>query len=237
MIHVSPGIVSRYPQVQIGCMKMEKITNPEYSAALQTEKRRLEQQLRRQYFNKALRRSHPVTEGYLQYYKAFGKQYHVLMQLDSLVDKGRDIPTRAALVEAMFMAELKNQLLTAAHDAAYLEGSLQVELAEGGEEYYLLAGKQQQLKGNDIFMKDAAGVIGSILYGPDQRTRIRENTTKCIFVVYAPFSVNEGVVLGHFSDLAAYVRLFAPNSIVVDRQIQKAGALDDFLQDRSAADF
>ena len=53
---------------------------------------------------------------YDTYYKRFKKTYHVQLQLESIVFKGKSIPSVAALVEAMFMAEIKNMLLTAGHD-------------------------------------------------------------------------------------------------------------------------
>ena len=39
-------------------------------------------------------------------YKGFKKTYHVQLQLESVALKGRSIPRVAALMEAMFMAEL-----------------------------------------------------------------------------------------------------------------------------------
>ncbi len=55
---------------------------------------------------------------YASYYRAFDKTYHVLGQLKSVAVKGKAIPSVAALVEAMFIAELHNGLLTAGHDLA-----------------------------------------------------------------------------------------------------------------------
>jgi hypothetical protein len=45
---------------------------------------------------------------YVDYYRRHGKTYHVKAQRESIALKGKPIPARAALVEAMFMAELKS---------------------------------------------------------------------------------------------------------------------------------
>lgn len=57
-----------------------------------------------------------VLRAYVHYYRAHGKTYHVKAQLESVARKGRPIPSRAALVEAIFIAELENLIPTAGHD-------------------------------------------------------------------------------------------------------------------------
>src|SRR4029453_18871668 len=92
---------------------MRGARNPETSDELEQGKRDLERRLREQ-----LPRSEHVLHAYVDYYRAHGKTYHVKAQWESVAVKGKPIPRRAALVEAMFMAELKNLVLTAGHDLA-----------------------------------------------------------------------------------------------------------------------
>jgi DNA/RNA-binding domain of Phe-tRNA-synthetase-like protein len=61
-------------------------------------------------------------------------------------------------------------------------------------------------------MRDGAGVISSILYGPDQRTQITPATRNVLFAVYAPEGIEAEVVLAHLWDLQTYVRLIAPEA-------------------------
>lgn len=49
--------------------------------------------------------------------------------------EGQVRPSVAALVEAMFIAELKNLLLTAGHDLDAVELPLKLDIARGGERY------------------------------------------------------------------------------------------------------
>ena len=91
-------------------------------------------------------------QAYTAYYKRFNKTYHVLLQLESVAFKGRSIPRVAALVEAMFMAELNNQLLTAGHDLDVLRLPVTVGIAAGNEQYTMLNGREQALANGDMFM-------------------------------------------------------------------------------------
>ncbi|GAI35107.1 unnamed protein product, partial [marine sediment metagenome] len=60
---------------------------------------------------------------------------HVLLQLESIVFKNKSIPKVASLVEAMFMAEIKNLLLTAGHDLDAIDLPIKLDVSSGGEKY------------------------------------------------------------------------------------------------------
>jgi DNA/RNA-binding domain of Phe-tRNA-synthetase-like protein len=99
------------------------------------------------------------------------------------------LPDAAALVEVMFMAELRSLLLTAGHDLDTLRGRPTVEVATGEETYTTLSGQQQALKTGDMFIRDQEGVLSSVLYGPDSRTRLTSGTTGALFTVYVPAGI------------------------------------------------
>ena len=109
-----------YPGASVGTLAMNGVNNPPENAALNTQKEELELAIRQQYagLDRQALKSLPVFQAYRTYYKRFKKSYHVQLQLESVAFKGKSIPRVAALVEAMFMAELKNLLLTAGHDRA-----------------------------------------------------------------------------------------------------------------------
>ena len=123
---------------------------------------------------------------YAEYYRQFKKTYHIQLQLESIVLKEKSIPSVAALVEAMFMAEMQDLLLTVGHDLDTVHLPLTLDVATGDETYTLLRGEEQILKPGDMMIRDQVGVISSILYGPDQRTQITPATSNVIFTVYAP---------------------------------------------------
>jgi DNA/RNA-binding domain of Phe-tRNA-synthetase-like protein len=118
----------------------------------------------------------------------------------------------AALVETMFMAELKNQLLTAGHDLQILESPVRVDVADGNEIYTRLNGQEQQLKTNDMYIADRAGILSSIIYGPDRRTRIRPETAQVLFTVYAPQGIDRETVYEHLQDIQSHTLLVAPDA-------------------------
>ena len=85
--------------------------------------------------------------------------------------------------------------------------------------YTVMRGQPQQLKPDDMFIADRAGIISSILYGPDQRTQIQAATRNVMFTVYAPDGISEQAVLEHLHDIERYVRLVAPESRVEMLQV------------------
>jgi DNA/RNA-binding domain of Phe-tRNA-synthetase-like protein len=136
--------------------------------------------------------------------------------------KGKNLPRAAALVEAMFMAELKNQLLTAGHDLDALQLPAILSVSDGTETYTLLRGVEQTLKPGDMFIADRTGVISSIIYGPDERTPIRPTTTAAVFTVYAPAGVPGEAVEAHLKDISENARRIAPDAVVVWQQVFSA---------------
>ena len=213
-VEASPAWRERYPGASVGFLEVSDVANPAEHAGLEARKRALEADLRERLGRlerKALAQ-HAVLPAYAAYYKAFQKTYHVQGQLESVVLKGRALPGVAALVEAMFMAELKNLLLTAGHDALALRGPVRVDVAHGDERYTSLRGQPQTLKPGDMFMADEEGVISSVLFGPDQRTLIQPTTTHVLFAVYAPTGVGAPVVDAHLHDILELVRVVAPSA-------------------------
>lgn len=210
-----------YPEAAVGILALERVCNPNEHPDLEAKKDALEQDLRRRFgeSDRATLRSMPALRAYHEYYKRFKKSYHVQLQLESVAFKGKSIPRVAALVEAMFMAELKNQLLTAGHDLAAVVQPISVEVANGNERYQRINGQQQRLKEGDMYIADAEGVMSSIIYGPDRRTQIRPETTAAIFTVYAPPGISLTSVLEHLGDIEGYVGLFSPNMNVLEQQV------------------
>jgi DNA/RNA-binding domain of Phe-tRNA-synthetase-like protein len=164
---------SAFPGAVVGALAMRDVGNPEHSPGLEAAKRRLEEQLRA---GERGAETEPVLRAYVDYSRDRGKTYHVKAQRESVVLKGKPIPRRAALVEAMFMAELANLVLTAGHDLDALKTPLRVAVTAAGDRYVLLGGAEAVLDRGDMMMADGAGIVSSVLRGPDRRTRITRGT-------------------------------------------------------------
>ena len=195
---------------------MHSVSNPAHHPELEKQKSALEEQLRAQFSgqDRAAIASHPVLRAYDDYYRRFKKTYHIQLQLESIVSKRKSIPSVAALVEAMFMAEMQDLLLTAGHDLDAIQLPLRLDVATGTEKYTLLRGEEQILKPGDMLISDEGGIISSIIYGPDQRTQIKPETSNVIFTVYAPSGIEEQTVLEHLQHIKNNVMIFAPQAQV-----------------------
>jgi DNA/RNA-binding domain of Phe-tRNA-synthetase-like protein len=216
MFEVTSAWKSTYPEAHAGVLVMRAVANPDHHAALESKKAALEEQLRAQFAgqDRAAIASHPVLRAYSEYYRQFKKTYHIQLQLESIVLKGKSIPSVAALVESMFMAEMQDLLLTAGHDLDVLKLPLRLDVATGSEGYTLLRGEEQTLKPGDMMISDQDGVISSIVYGPDQRTQITPNTQNVVFTVYAPPGIDEQTVTEHLQHIRDNVLVFAPQAQV-----------------------
>ena len=208
VLEMTDAFREEFPGAVVGALAMSGVGNPPESPALEAAKRALEEELRA---GGGLD-GHPVLGAYAGYYRAFGKSFHVKAQWESVAVKGRPIPTRAALVEAMFMAELRSLVLTAGHDRDALAGPLRADVSADGDAYVTLGGAEAVLKRGDMLMADGEGIVSSVLRGPDRRTRITPATTRALFAVYAPAGVGEAVVRRHLDDLRANVELIAPDA-------------------------
>jgi DNA/RNA-binding domain of Phe-tRNA-synthetase-like protein len=188
---------------------------------LEALKRAVEQEMRLRHDNytKADLAALPIMDAYREYYKSYKKTYHVLLQLRSVVLEGKSLPSVAALVEASFMAELKNGLLTAAHDLDKIREPIALDIATGDEKYIMLNGREQTLKANDMIMKDAQGVICSVIYGLDRRTAVTASTRRAMFVVYAPQGIAAETVHAHLKEIQDYVQIIAPHAGVMELHV------------------
>jgi DNA/RNA-binding domain of Phe-tRNA-synthetase-like protein len=214
LFEVSQAWKEAFPGAHAGVLVLREVVNPASHAGLAGQKEALVADLRSHYgsLDRSQLLALPVLQVYDSYYSHFKKTYHVQLQLESIVFKGKSIPSVAGLVEAMFMAEVKNMLLTAGHDLDVLQLPAVLDVTQGDEIYNLMRGQEQQVKAEDMMISDGKGIMSNIIYGPDQRTQIRPETRNVIYTTYAPQGISEEMLTGHLRDIKQYVRLFAPSA-------------------------
>ena len=208
MIKISPIVKEMYPGFVFGIMTAHGIDTSSDRAAMEALKERELEKVRVKYSGydrKAFIESDPIRQ-YCAYYRKFNKTYHVLLQLESIVMKNKGIPGVGIAVEAMFLAEVKNQLLTAAHDMEMINGQLTLGVAAGSESFTDISGKTQQLTKGDLFLGDETGVLSSILCGPDYRTRITESSKSALYFVYGVDGVSGLQINKHLVNIASYLQ-------------------------------
>ena len=114
------------------------------------------------------------------------------------------------------MAELKTGLLTAAHDLKKVALPLVAGLSAGSEIYERLDGSQQQLKEGDLYIRDQKGILSSVIYGPDKRTQIQQDTTQALYTTYGPPGISKDQIFQQLEILMGYIKMFAPQAIQGD---------------------
>jgi DNA/RNA-binding domain of Phe-tRNA-synthetase-like protein len=151
---VSDEWKNAYPGASAGILVMHNVTNPEHHPELDGSKTELENRLRAQFstYSKKELSLLPSIQPYGAYYGRYKKRYHALLQLESVALKGKPITHAVALVEAMFLAELKNQLLTTGHDLQSLWLPVKLDAAAGCESYALLNGRAQVLEAGEMML-------------------------------------------------------------------------------------
>lgn len=214
MLEVSDRWLAMYPGASVGVLALKNVRNQDTTGEFERAQLDLEGRLRNRYSDSSRNRlkAQPTLAVYGDYYKRFRKTYHVLLQLETVVLKDEPISGPSPLVEAMFMAELSNLLLTAGHDLDHVEGSLIADVAVGDERYQRLGGQDQGTKAEDMMIRDEAGILSTVLYGPDHRTRLRATTRVAMFTVYAPHGISREDIRAHLLELESYVSLIADDS-------------------------
>ena len=210
-----------HPRALIGILELSAISNAKPCAALDQRKRELEAALRERYqgFSRSDFVSAPVLSDYVRYYRSFEKTYHVQLQLESIVLKGKSLPNVSPLVDANFAAELETLVLTAGHDVARLEPPLRIDVSRAGDSITQMNGATRPMREGDMVMRDAKGISCSIIYGQDNRSPISAATRHVLYVAYGPPGVPEAVIQMQLRGTLANVRLFAPDCIVEQQAV------------------
>ena len=204
-----------FPEGRVGVLLVANVDNAPRVTPLEARKRETEQRLRERFVgsSRADLLELDVLKAYRDFYRGFGNTYHVQLQLESIVQKGKSLPNVSPLVDANFAAELETLVLTAGHDAERLEPPLTLDAAQGGEVFTGMNGSRRALKLNDMMMSDAQGVVCTILCGQDERTPISPATRRALYVAYAPPGVPPGAVEQQLNAVYENVRLFAPEAV------------------------
>jgi DNA/RNA-binding domain of Phe-tRNA-synthetase-like protein len=223
-LDVDPRWREAHPGATVGLIAFREVANPTSNDRLNDLASALEIDVRSRLgtADRETIRATPPLPAYAAYYKRWGQRYHVAMQLESVAQKGKALPRAAALVEAMFIAELRNLLLTAGHDLDALE--LPVRLKVGsGEPFIASNGQETSVKPGDMFIADAQGrVLSAIITGPSDVARIGPETTAALFYTYAPPGVDPALVDAHLDDIERNVKLIAAEATVAVREIMTA---------------
>jgi DNA/RNA-binding domain of Phe-tRNA-synthetase-like protein len=225
LISASAAWHTTHPGAIIGLLELSGIPNTHPSSQLEERKRETEARLRERYqgFTRSAFLALPVLAAYDQYYKCFNKTYHVQLQVESLVLKGKRLPNVSPLVDANFVAEVETFVLTAGHDVARLQGEVMIDVSREGDLMTPMNGAPKTIRAGDMLMRDASGICCSIIYGQDNRSPISSETTHVLYVAYAPPGVPRESVETQLRKIEEHIRLFAPSTRVEQQRLLVAG--------------
>jgi len=210
-----------HPGAMIGLLELSGAENARLSPELNQRKHEVEGLLRERYkgFTRQDFLALPVIAAYDGYYKRFNKTYHVQLQVESIVLKGRNLPEVSPLVDANFIAEVETCILTAGHDVDRLREPVSIDVSREGDTITQLNGETKPIRAGDMVMRDADGISCTILYGQDNRSPISPATTHVLYVTYAPVGVSAEIIKAELQTILDYVRLFASDVCVEQFQL------------------
>jgi DNA/RNA-binding domain of Phe-tRNA-synthetase-like protein len=210
-----------HPGAAIGLLELSGVDNTQAAPQLDGRKREIEAHLRRRYrdYTRQDFLALPVMAAYRQYYKRFDKTYHVQLQVESIVLKGKNLPNVSPMVDANFMAEMETFVLAAGHDVTRLQEPVLIDVSQVGDQIRQMSGENKTMAAGDMVMRDAEGVSCSIIYGQDNRSPISPATTRVLYVVYAPEGVPVDVVNAHLGKIEEHVRIVSPHAMVEQQRV------------------
>jgi DNA/RNA-binding domain of Phe-tRNA-synthetase-like protein len=210
-----------HPGATLGLLELSGLENTGSSPRLNERKRQVEAQLRERYsgYTRPDFLSLPVMSAYDRYYRRFNKTYHIQLQIESIVLKGKDLPNVSPAVDANFMAEVETLVLTAGHDGAKLRGSISMDVSRDGDHMTQMNGVSRAIRAGDMIMRDADGIGCSIIYGQDDRSPISPETSRVLYVAYAPAGIPAELVNVQLLRIEENIRLFSPDAVVEQRRL------------------
>jgi DNA/RNA-binding domain of Phe-tRNA-synthetase-like protein len=146
----------------------------------------------------------------------------VQLQVESIVLKGKKLPNVSPLVDANFIAEVETLVLTAGHDVTKLQGSILIDISREGDHITQMNGTSKAIRAGDIIMRDVNGVSCSIIYGQDDRSPISSETSRVLYVAYAPTGVPAETVDAQLWKIEENIRLFSPTAVVEQHRLLSA---------------
>ena len=149
---------------------------------------------------------------YFRFFKKFKKTYPVLMQLESILLKGRPFPDANPITAIPFLAELETQHLLGTHDVDQVQGSVQLFAGTEKAPFPGMRGEEVHTYPGDFCGRDDGGIIFSMIAGADDRTCVRESSTHVFYPVFGVAGQPMEELAAVLDRLEDYVKTLAPDA-------------------------
>ncbi|MFX0126437.1 MAG: hypothetical protein ACFFAE_22660, partial [Candidatus Hodarchaeota archaeon] len=138
-INLTQALKEKFPNSMFGSLIIRNIPNRKGHETLERQKRDLENKIREA--NLVMDKD-KMIKYYDTYFKMWKKTYPIEYQINT-IKSGRKFPKVSVLVDCMFLAEIKDRILTSGHDLDEIQGDLNFDISEDGEKYLKLNGQEQ----------------------------------------------------------------------------------------------
>jgi len=119
---------------------------------------------------------------YDQFFKSFGYECPLPKHLKRTIHSG--FPKYNLMVDTHFMAEMCGGILVAVADYARFDGALILDVASDGEICRGMGGRTMRAKKDEIVLMDERDIVCVLCQGPDEKTRISDDTRNVLFYAY-----------------------------------------------------
>lgn len=147
---------------------------------------------------------------YYRFFRKFKKTYPVMLQMESVLFKGRPFPLDNPVTAVAFLLELTTQILSGTHDVDRLAGPVELFLGTEKAPFEGMRGRELHTYPGDFCGRDGAGIIFSEIAGTDGRTCAREDSRHVIYPVFGTPGMARETVEGALAALRRYVQTLAP---------------------------
>jgi len=176
----SSRYLSRYPEVAFGLTLISGCQNFLNPPGFDQYKRKLLRTMRRR---ETLAQVTERIEIYDRFFEGFGFECPLPKHLKRTVFSG--FPRYNLMLDAHFMAEMCAGILVAVIDFDHCDGELTLDLAEEGELCRGMGQRELRAKQGEIVLRDEKEIICILCQGPDEKTRVRDDTRNVVFYSYA----------------------------------------------------
>jgi len=175
-----------FPEMSFGIGTIQDCTYFERSEAFKLYKREFLRKIRRK-ANLSLVEQR--INLYDQFFKAWGYLCPLPGHLKKVIDMG--FPIVNLYIDTHIMAETGHGILMAIQDLGRFDGSWRLDLAQEGEVFEGVSGRELHCKEGEIILRDDSGIVCSLFQGPDSRTRVGEKTKDIVVYVFTAPGISE----------------------------------------------
>ena len=176
---LSPDYTARYPGVPFGLTLISGSRNFTNPPGFDHYKRKLLRKMRRR---ETLAGISERIDRYDQFFRSFGYECPLPKHLTRTVNSG--FPKYNLMVDVHFMAEMCAGILVAVADYDRFNGALTLDVAHEGEICRGMGERDMRTKKDEIVLRDEKEIVCVLCQGPDEKTRIDDDTRNVLFYSY-----------------------------------------------------